>query len=165
MIDLNWLVVLGSGLVPLVIGSLWYGPLFGKVWMKEAEMSLEKIQGSNMIVIFGLSLVFSIMLALGLMPIVIHQMGVFSTLADSGIDKTGSEAHTLFTDFMTKYGTNFRTFKHGVFHGLITSILIFFPVIATNALFERKSWKYIFLNLGYWAVSAMIMGGIISAWA
>ncbi|MBK6498787.1 MAG: DUF1761 domain-containing protein [Saprospiraceae bacterium] len=39
----NWLAILGSGLVPMAVGALWYGPLFGKVWMKEADMSLEKI--------------------------------------------------------------------------------------------------------------------------
>ena len=55
--------------------------------------------------------------------------------------------------------------KHGVLHGLLTSVFFFLPVIANNALMERKSWRYIFINLGYWAVSAMIMGGIISAWA
>jgi len=165
MLALNLWVVLATGVVPMAVGALWYGPLFGKVWMKEADMSLEKIQGSNMIVIFGLSLVFSIMLAGGLLPIVIHQMGIYSSVNDYGIDTPGSEAHTMVTEFMAKYGSNYRTFGHGVLHGLITSLFIFLPVIATNALFERKSWKYIFLNLGYWAVSAMIMGGIISAFA
>jgi hypothetical protein len=165
MIELNLWVVLATGLVPLAVGALWYGPLFDKVWMKEANMSLEKIQGSNMLAIYGLSLVFSIMFAGGLMPIVIHQMGIYATVSDYGIETPGSEAHTMVTDFMAKYGTNYRTFQHGVLHGLMTSIFLFLPVIATNALFERKSWKYIFLNLGYWAVSAMIMGGIISAYA
>jgi hypothetical protein len=37
--------------------------------------------------------------------------------------------------------------------------------MGTNALFERRSWKYIFMNVGYWALSAAIMGGIISAFA
>nr|HMU05558.1 DUF1761 domain-containing protein [Saprospiraceae bacterium] len=106
MIALNFWVVLATGLIPMAVGALWYGPLFGKVWMKEADMSMEKIQGANMAVIYGVSVVLSILLAGGLMPIVIHQMGVFSTLADSGLDKPGSEAHTLFTDFMAKYGTN-----------------------------------------------------------
>ncbi|MFN8337892.1 MAG: DUF1761 family protein [Saprospiraceae bacterium] len=37
-------------------------------------------------------------------------------------------------------------------------------MMAVNALFERKSWKYIFLNVGYWGICAMLMGGVISAW-
>jgi hypothetical protein len=67
--------------------------------------------------------------------------------------------------FMTSYGSEFRTFGHGALHGFITSLFIVFPPLATNALFERKSWTYIFINYGYWAVSLIIMGGIISQWA
>ncbi len=165
MIEFNWLPILASGLVPLAVGLLWYGPLFGKLWMKESDMSIEKIKGTNMAVIYGVSVIFGLFLAVGLLPTVIHQMGIYSTLVDSGIDKPGGEAYTIFNDLMAKYGTNFRTFKHGVLHGLLTSVFFFLPVIANNALMERKSWRYIFINLGYWAVSAMIMGGIISAWA
>lgn len=31
-------------------------------------------------------------------------------------------------------------------------------------MFERKSWKFIFINSGYWIVNLTIMGGIICAW-
>jgi Protein of unknown function (DUF1761) len=43
-------------------------------------------------------------------------------------------------------------------------VFLVLPLIGTNALFERKSWKYIFINAGHWTVSLMLMGGIISAW-
>ena len=164
MIEINWIAVLGSGLVPLAVGAIWYGPLFGKIWMQEADMSLEKMQGANMMKIYGLALVFGIMLATAILPMVVHQMGVFSTLQGTELETVGSETNLYFQNFMSKYGTNFRTFKHGAFHGLIAGLFIFLPVMATNALFERKSWKYILVNVGYWAVTAMIMGGIISAW-
>ena len=36
--------------------------------------------------------------------------------------------------------------------------------IATIALFERRSWKYILINGGYVTVSFLIMGLIIGAW-
>ena len=165
MITLNWLAVLASGLVPLAVGAVWYGPLLGKAWMNAADMSMEKMEGANMMKIYGLALVFGIMLALGLMPIVIHQMGVFSVLQNLGIEKEGSEGYIYFQDFMTKYGTEFRTFKHGALHGFMTGVLIFLPVMGTNALFERKGWKYILINVGYWSVTAMIMGGIICHFA
>jgi len=164
MIEFNWVAILGSGLVPLLVGAIWYGPLFGKAWMDAADMSLEKMQGANMMKIYGLALVFGLMLSVGLLPIVVHQMGVFSTLENLGVTEAGSDVNLYFQDFMSKYGTNFRTFKHGAFHGLLTGVFIFLPIMATNALFERKGWKYIGINVGYWAVTAMIMGGIISAW-
>jgi hypothetical protein len=81
---------------------------------------------------------------------------------------TDEAAKTLATadiaDFMAKYGNEFRTFKHGAFHGLMYGLFFVLPVIGTNGLFERKSWKYIFINVGYWTVSLMLMGGIICAW-
>lgn len=165
MESFNFLVILASGLVPLIVGAIWYGPLFGKAWMSAADMSMDKIQGANMMKIYGLALLFGLMLAIGLFPIVIHQMGIFSTLQNMGVDTPGSEANLYAKDFMAKYGTNFRTFKHGALHGFITGLFVFLPIMATNALFERKSWKYILINVGYWTISAMLIGGIISAWA
>lgn len=165
MIELNWLVIFSTALVPLAVGALWYGPLFGKAWMVEADMSEEKMAGANMMKIYGLALVFGMMLALGLTPIVIHQMGVFSSLENLDVVTPGTEANLYLQDFMAKYGTNFRTFKHGALHGFMTGLFIVLPVMGTNALFERRSWKYIFMNVGYWALSAAIMGGIICAFA
>ncbi|MBK9735880.1 MAG: DUF1761 domain-containing protein [Saprospiraceae bacterium] len=163
--ELNWILVLSTGLVPLVVGALWYGPLFNDAWMKESGMTMDKIAGTNMAKLYGTALIFGIFLAVALAPIVIHQFGLFSLLQVPGFDQAGNEANTDFTNMLAKYGSNFRSFKHGALHGFLTSVFMFLPVIATNALFERKSWKYIFINVGYWAVSAIIMGGIICAWA
>jgi hypothetical protein len=165
MVHLNFLLILSTGLIPLLVGYFWYGPLFGKVWMAEAAMTDEKIKNSNMLLIFGLTLIFGLLLTIGLTPIVIHQMGVFSVLQNSGLAQEGSEGYNYFQDFMSKYGTEFRTFKHGALHGFLTSLFIFLPIIGTNALFERKSWKYIVLHVGFWAVSAILMGGIICGFA
>jgi hypothetical protein len=42
--------------------------------------------------------------------------------------------------------------------------LIALPVLATNALFEQKSFKYVAINAGYWIVTLALMAGIINAW-
>jgi hypothetical protein len=65
---------------------------------------------------------------------------------------------------MADYGMTFRTFKHGALHGFITGMLFLFPVLAINALFERKSWKYIIINSAYWLLCVTIMGGIVCGW-
>lgn len=165
MMEINWLVVFTSALIPMIIGYLWYSVLFEKAWMKSSGMSMEKIETGNMLKIYGFALLFAVFLALGLMQAVIHQIHVFAVLQNVGVNEAGSEAATLAADFMKKYGTEFRTFKHGALHGFVVSLLIIFPALATNAFFEHKSWKYIFINAGYWAVSALLMGGVISAWA
>jgi hypothetical protein len=42
-------------------------------------------------------------------------------------------------------------------------ILLPAPIIAINAMFDRKGFKYIAINAGYWVVSFCLMGGIISS--
>jgi hypothetical protein len=56
---------------------------------------------------------------------------------------------------------SFRTFKHGMLHGIITSIFLVLPIIGINALFERRGAKYIFIHVGFWAICFALMGGIL----
>jgi hypothetical protein len=76
-----------------------------------------------------------------------------------------SEAGQMVAAFLEKYGNEFRTFKHGLLHGVISAISIALPILGIVALFERKSAKYIFIHLGYWVITLGIMGGIICAYA
>jgi len=75
------------------------------------------------------------------------------------------EVKALFDMLMERFGTEFRTFKHGALHGVIAGLFIVLPVLGTNALFERKGWKYILINVGYWTLTLALMGGIICQWA
>jgi hypothetical protein len=36
--DINYAAVLVAGLLSIVVGMVWYGPLFAKVWMKEVGL-------------------------------------------------------------------------------------------------------------------------------
>ncbi|MBP0902888.1 DUF1761 domain-containing protein [Mariniflexile gromovii] len=156
----NIYAVLASAVSALLVGFIWYHPkVFGNAWMQAADMTEKKMKGANMAKIFGLAFLFAFILATALPGIVIHQMGAFSLIG-------GDPANALpsYEAFMVDYSESFRTFKHGVFHGVLTGIFIALPILGTNALFERKSAKYIFINAGYWIVTLGIMGGIICAW-
>lgn len=162
--EVNWYIVLATGLIPNIVGFFWYGPLFGKAWIKEAGVNPEP-QNVNMIRMISLTILFGVLLAVALVPVVIHQWSVMSALATPEFAQPGSESAAFFADFIEKYGKNFRTFQHGALHGFIMGLTVFFPVIGCNALYESKSWKYTFLNTGFWTVCAMIMGGIICGFA
>ena len=43
MIEVNYWAVLAAGVAGTVVGAIWYGPLFGRLWMRLAGMSQEKI--------------------------------------------------------------------------------------------------------------------------
>jgi hypothetical protein len=160
--EFNFLAILVAALVPMILGFLWYNPIgFGNVWMAEDQMSEEKIKGGNMAVIFGISFLLSIMLSFFTQVLTIHQMGAFGMI---GGDPSAEDVLPSFQAFMNDYGTNFRTFKHGALHGFLAGIFMALPLIGINALFERKSWKYILINAGYWTIVLVIMGAIICGW-
>jgi Protein of unknown function (DUF1761) len=66
--------------------------------------------------------------------------------------------------FMADYGDAFRTYKHGALHGFMSGVFLALPIIAINGLFERKSWKYMAVQAGYWIVNMTIIGSIICGW-
>jgi hypothetical protein len=160
---MNFPILLAAAIVPTFTGFIWYHPkVLGNAWMQATGLTEEKIKGANMAVIFGVSFVLSFMLSVILQTVVIHQMHFYSALMNQLSDP---EVKALFDMLMEKFGKEFRTFKHGALHGAIAGIFIVLPVLGTNALFERKGWKYILINVGYWTVTLALMGGIISQWA
>lgn len=160
MVQINFLALIVASFIPLIMGFIWYNPkVMGTAWMKEAEMTEDKMKGANMAMIFILSFVFSFFMAFMLQPITIHQFGALGMI---GGDE--SLAKPSYTAFMADYGTAFRSFGHGALHSAMLGVLIIFPIIAINGMFERKSWKYIFINSGYWLITLILMGGIICGW-
>ncbi len=58
----------------------------------------------------------------------------------------------------------FATFKHGAYHAGMDGLLIVVPIIGTCTLYENKSIKYFAITAGYWLLSFVLIGGIISWW-
>lgn len=168
--DLNFLALVVTALVPLLVGFVWYHPkVFGNAWMKAAGVTEDQAKTGNMAMIFGLTFVFSFILAYGFNVIAIHDnfIGGAMYYATNGTmnPEPGSELAKWFEYYQTNLAASNHTFKHGAFHGfLLGGILISLPVIAVNALFERKGFKYIAINAGFWILCLTIMGGIVAAW-
>jgi hypothetical protein len=160
--EMNWIAIFASALTTLIVGFVWYHPkVYGTAWMKETGLTEEELAKGNMFKIFGLTFIFSLFIVMIEMSLTIHQTGAMGMIG--GPTKL-NEALPSFKAFMADYGTAFRTFKHGALHGFISSLFFAFPMIAINGLFERKSWKYIFIHAGYWLVTLTIMGSIICGW-
>lgn len=156
------LSALVAALSTFVVGFIWYNPkVFGTAWMKAEGLTEEQLKKGNMAKIFGLSFVFAFIAGFMIVPVaVIHQFGAFSM---TGGDPEHAKAS--YSAFMADYGTAFRTFKHGAFHGTFLGLFLAFPVIAINGLYSHKPWKLIFITAGYWVVTLAIMGGIICGWS
>lgn len=154
----NPISVFVAALSTFLVGFIWYNPkVFGTIWMQETGMTDEKAKNGNMAKIFGLTLIYSILIAFMMPQFVIHQVGVLQVV-------NGDETNEAFIEFMKIVGDNHRSFGHGALHGFILGLLFILPITAINGLFEQKSWKYMLVTGGYWIVSLTIMGAIICGW-
>lgn len=64
--NINWLSVIVATLSSFVVGGIWYGPVFGKAWMKAFNLSEEALEKRNMPMVFGLALLLSFIAAINL---------------------------------------------------------------------------------------------------
>lgn len=133
---LNWLAIIVATLPGFVIGFLWYGPLFGKAWMRESGMTEEKIAQGNMARTFTLAFVFQFIMAFCL------AMFFYSDPESADLVTAGN----------------------GMFYGFLTGFGWVAMALAVNSLFEQRSFKYIAITGGYWIVVFTLMGLILGAW-
>lgn len=157
----NFYMFFVAALIPLLIGAVYYHPkVAGTAWMKSNGFTEESLAGANMPLILGLAYFFSLLFSVAVSGLVIHQSGVFQMMAPD-LQVAGSEAMNDFNSMMAKYGSNHRSFAHGAIHGVFAAIFIALPLIGINALFERRGAKYIFIHLGYWVITMVLMGGLL----
>lgn len=66
-----WPVLAGAAAF-FVVGAIWYGVIFGKAWQKAAGMSDEDVRGGNMALIFGLTFLFEMLIAMVLWHLLVR---------------------------------------------------------------------------------------------
>jgi len=130
----NYLAVLAAGVATMILGFLWYGPLFGNMWkqlMNFSDKDMKKMKmtpKASMIIGFITALIISCTLA--------H---FFIYMAISNI------ADALTAAFL-------------IWIGFVATVQI------GAVLWENKPWKLFFLNTAYNLVSLALMASILAAW-
>lgn len=159
----HWYLIFATAAIPLFTGMIWYNPkTFGTIWMNASGVDPTPPSGKKMALVFALTYFFGLLLSVMIMPLVIHQMHITSVFeGNPALKDPNSEISLYIKNFFDNYGTNFRTFKHGAFHGTIDAIFFALPIIGTGALFEKKGFKYIAVHVGYWMLTLALMGGVI----
>lgn len=141
MVPINLFAVIASAVVMMIIGFLWYGPLFGKPWSKMmgwGEMTPEKMKEMQKKAMPGYAISFVGSL---LMAFVFAHALVF---ADTYLNMSGVNAGL-----------------QGAFWNWLGFIV---PVTVGVVLWEEKPWTLWFINAGYYLVSLAAMGIILSLW-
>lgn len=71
----NYLAIFVAGLIPMILGSIWYGPLFGKKWMElEGKTEEELRAGFNPLKSYGVTFLFALLMGY----VQLHVLNAFS---------------------------------------------------------------------------------------
>ncbi len=62
--NINWLSVLVAAVSSFLVGGIWYGPVFGRAWMKAFNYTEEDLKKRSIPKTFGLSLLLAFFAAL-----------------------------------------------------------------------------------------------------
>ncbi len=164
--EFNFLFIILAALIPTVIGFIYYSPvLVGKAWMKASGMTEEKMKEGNMLIIFGSSILLSFLISLAMAFWSTHQTDLFSLFADSDILKDGASEEAITVNHLIELaGDRFLNFKHGAFHGIVITLMLVFPIMATNNFYERKPFKLTIINSIYWMITLALMAGVLNQW-
>lgn len=151
--------------VPLIVGSFWYHPtILGNEWMKAAGITLEQTRAGNKFKTFGLAYLFSLLAAYILTFATVHQTSIVQLFfMDPAINNPTSEFSTFTAEYMKAYGERHRTFGHGVIHGIEIGLFLGLAMIGIPSLFEKRSFKYISIHVGFWVICCALMGGLLCA--
>ena len=138
MVPINYLSVLGATVASMVIGFLWYGPLFGKQWMRMMGFTTDKMDAAKK---KGMGKSYAIM-AVGslLMSYALAHNVIFGS---AYLQMNGIEA--------------------GIMAGFWNWLGFIAPVTVGVVLWEGKPWKLWCITAGYYLVSLLVMGMILSA--
>ena|SRR5687768_11042480 len=144
VIPINYLAILACGVSSMVVGSLWYGPLFGKPWAalmgftpeKMAAMKKDPAGKQKMMKSYGLMFLSSLVMAY----VLAHAL----VFASSYLKASGPSAG------LTAAFWNWLGF--------------IVPVTLGTVLWDGKPWKLWAINAGHYLVSLCVMGVILAVW-
>ncbi len=139
MVPINYWAVFSGAIAAMVLGYVWYGPLFGKQWVtlmgwSKADMDAKMKEGVGpKYVLQGVGAV--------LMAFVLAHAIVFA----------GSYLHT----------SGVSAGMQGAWWSWIGFIV---PVSLGTILWDGKPWKLWFINIGYYLATLIVMGIIFGLW-
>lgn len=131
---INYVAILVAALASMVIGMLWYGPLFQKQWMKLAGITAQSMKKMKLSPMAAMSLGFVASL------VTAYVLSVFTGFL--GITAWAAAAN----------------FAFWIWLGFVA------PVQLGVFLWEGKSFKLFVLNTSYNLITLIVMTGIIAVW-
>lgn len=133
MHEVNYLAIWMAGVVPMLVGAVWYGPLFGKRWLGYMETTEEEIRKDfNPLKTYGVSFLLALVTAFLLAQLLVGMGGQ--------------------QDISSLQGSEGKAMA-GIHLGLMALIAFVLPVAHQSVAFEGRKAGLFWLSLGYNGVS------------
>ena len=143
MHEVNLFAVLVAGVVPMVIGALWYGPLFGKRWIALMETTEEELrEGFNPLKVHGVGFVLALVTAYVIAQLVAEVSPESVSLMGGG----GGSAMV------------------GVHVALMALVAFVLPAAHQSVTFEGRKAGLAWLNVAYNGVALLGQAVVIALW-
>lgn len=158
----NFLVLLACAFIPFIVAFAWFHPkaFGGETWKSVANLTNEQNNQAVKPYKLGLSILLNLFIVFGMYAFAVHASGVIGAVGgDMELASTGTAKA-----FLDEYAHLSLNFRHGAIHGLIASIVYVLPILGYSAIFERKGMKYLLVNWGFWAISLILIGGVLCQW-
>jgi len=138
-VPISYVAVFVAAVANFILGGLWFGPLFGKMWAKLSGMTdamMEEAKKKGMGKSYALMFIGSLIMAYTLA----HALVFAST-------------------YLHVYG-----WSAGVMAGFWNWFGFIAPVTIGVVLWDRKPWKYWLVTYSYYLVGLCLMGVILAMW-
>ncbi len=143
MHDVNLFAVLVAGVIPMIVGSLWYGPLFGKRWLGMMEMTAEEVQeGFNPVKTYGVSVLLSLLTAYILAQLI-------AEIAPADVSSMEGGGGSVMV---------------GVHVGLMALVAFVIPAAHQSVTFEKRRAGLAWLNVAYNGMALILQAVVIALW-
>ena len=128
------MAVIACGVISMIVGSIWYGPLFGKRWTKLVSFTKEEMEKGKK----EMPKTYTMMFAGSLLTSFV--LAVTISMAQEPSMMAGITA------------------AFWLWLGFIVAVKL------SEVLFEKKAWELFYIECGYYLVFLGISGALLGAW-
>lgn len=158
---MNPLALVLAAALATILHFVWYRIAFATA-VTASNPAYAKPSAGKTVLQYLVIFLLSFLVAVNLNFLVVHQSHLASIVQnDPGLKDPNSEVSQWLKMSQEKYGNNFRTFKHGTLHGLITAVTFLSGILVLTGIAEGNKVKLRLIHWGFWILSATLMGGII----
>ena len=137
--EVNYWAILVSAIVSMILGFIWYGPLFGRQWMEISGVTKEKMEATKK---GGMTKLY-----------IINFIGALLM--------TWVLAHIIL--YATTY-LEFNGLSAGIAIGFFVWLGFVAPITIGSVIWDGRPWKYWFLTDSYYLINLLLVGSILAVW-